>query len=401
MSAKKSSGLSRWLRAARNAIVALPHSDRRRRMVMGGLDAAYERAAAPKRFDVNEGKLVIFSDHHRGSRDGADDFLRCERAYRSALAYYLEAGHTLALLGDTEELWECKLPAPLDNYPEVLALERDFATAGRLLRFYGNHDLVWSRPNVADRFLTELMGGRVEVHESLRLDLHDGNGSLGEIFLTHGHQGTPDSDLWAPVAMIPVRYVWPRLQRSVKFASTSPARDYKLRGEHDSAMYEWAKGRSEHGHPVVLITGHTHKPVFRRRLASGDVPGDDPVPTVDEAREALDAARREGQAAGVLSKLRAMFEFVATKDYGAPAIELARPCYFNTGCCSFGDGDVTGIEIEGGEIRLIRWLDDGDKPLPQILDHASLREIADEVAGRTPAQAGVISSDQTFSLPTS
>jgi UDP-2,3-diacylglucosamine pyrophosphatase LpxH len=399
--AKTNSGLSQWLRAARNAVVALPHRDRRLRMVMGGLDAAYERAGGPERFDLDTGKLVIFSDHHRGGRDGADDFQRCERAYRSALAYYLEAGHTLVLLGDIEELWECKLPTPLKNYPEVLALERDFAKASRLRRFYGNHDLVWSRPNVVDKFLAGPMGGNVKVREAVRLDLRDGDGSFGEIFLTHGHQGTPDSDLWAPVAMIPVRHVWPRLQRSVKFASTSPARDYKLRGQHDAAMYEWAKRRSEGGHPVVLITGHTHKPVFRRRLASGDVPGDEPVPTVDEARGALDAARRKGQPAGVLSKLRAMLEFVSTKDYGAPAIELSRPCYFNTGCCSFGDGDVTGIEIEGGEIRLVRWPDDHDKPLPQILDHASLREIAGEVAGRPPAQAGAISSDQTFSLPTS
>ncbi|MBA3748219.1 MAG: hypothetical protein H0W96_12120 [Solirubrobacterales bacterium] len=36
-------------------------------------------------------------------------------------------------------------------------------------------------------------------------------------------------------------------------------------------------------------------------------------------------------------------------------IELATPCYFNTGCCSFGDGDITGIEIGDGKIRLMRW----------------------------------------------
>ena len=38
-----------------------------------------------------------------------------------------------------------------------------------------------------------------------------------------------------------------------------------------------------------------------------------------------------------------------------PPIQLEPPCYFNTGCCSFGDGDVTGLEIGDGEIRLIRW----------------------------------------------
>ncbi|MEM9778051.1 MAG: hypothetical protein AAF902_25975, partial [Chloroflexota bacterium] len=31
------------------------------------------------------------------------------------------------------------------------------------------------------------------------------------------------------------------------------------------------------------------------------------------------------------------------------------PVYFNTGCCRFDDGDITGIEIDNGTIRLIRW----------------------------------------------
>ena len=29
--------------------------------------------------------------------------------------------------------------------------------------------------------------------------------------------------------------------------------------------------------------------------------------------------------------------------------------YFNSGCCCFDDGDITGIELEGGFIRLIKW----------------------------------------------
>ena len=31
------------------------------------------------------------------------------------------------------------------------------------------------------------------------------------------------------------------------------------------------------------------------------------------------------------------------------------PSYFNTGCCCFSDGDITGIEIAGGNIRLVKW----------------------------------------------
>src|SRR5215207_9789731 len=51
-------------------------------------------------------RLVIFSDHHKGARDGADDFQRCERAYNAALAYYDHLGYDLIELGDVEEPWE-------------------------------------------------------------------------------------------------------------------------------------------------------------------------------------------------------------------------------------------------------------------------------------------------------
>jgi hypothetical protein len=32
-----------------------------------------------------------------------------------------------------------------------------------------------------------------------------------------------------------------------------------------------------------------------------------------------------------------------------------KPTYFNSGCCCFEDGTITGIEIAGGNIRLVKW----------------------------------------------
>jgi len=52
-----------------------------------------------------------------------------------------------------------------------------------------------------------------------------------------------------------------------------------------------------------------------------------------------------------------------------------KPCYFNTGCCSFSDGDITGIEIESGKIRLVRWPDDQGKPRRKILEEGDLTNI--------------------------
>ena len=75
--------------------------------VQAGLSRAYDDPdLTEKTIDVDNDRLIIFSDHHRGSRDGADDFWRCERSYHAALGYYLESGHRLYLLGDVEELWE-------------------------------------------------------------------------------------------------------------------------------------------------------------------------------------------------------------------------------------------------------------------------------------------------------
>ena len=58
-----------------------------------------------------------------------------------------------------------------------------------------------------------------------------------------------------------------------------------------------------------------------------------------------------------------------------PMIEFKKPSYFNTGCCAFLDGDVTGLEVSDGEIRLVRWPDDEDAPKPKVLAKAKLKDV--------------------------
>ena len=48
------------------------------------------------------------------------------------------------------------------------------------------------------------------------------------------------------------------------------------------------------------------------------------------------------------------------------------PAYFNTGCCKFADGDITGMEIEDGVLRLIRWKTTGGVSLRTVLQEAPL-----------------------------
>ena len=66
---------------------------------------------------------MVFSDHHKGIGDPADDFRRCEHAYTTALGYYLVAGYKLFVLGDAEELWEEHAGDVIKRYRDVLELE--------------------------------------------------------------------------------------------------------------------------------------------------------------------------------------------------------------------------------------------------------------------------------------
>jgi predicted phosphodiesterase len=332
-----------------------------RRRVAEALDRAYQRALDGEKSvtletDLASARYVVFSDQHKGVRNGADDFLRCERAYNAALAYYFAAGHTLIELGDVEELWE-ERPAPvLDKYKHTLELSAKFHQARRYLRVYGNHDDNWSFEDQVARLLRPVYGADLKVYESIRLV----DRKLGTLWLTHGHQGTANSDRFSRLSRIPTRFLWRPLQRLFKFSLNSPATDWVLREKHNIALYSWALSRPN----LVLIAGHTHRPVFRAKTLAAQI---------EEELAAI--APHEVQR---IAELSAELEWVRAQDQkesgpeGA-VVPLESPSYFNTGCCCFVDGDITGIEIADGEIRLIRWPDDDDRPRPQLLRGARLR----------------------------
>lgn len=351
---------------------ARPDPERLRRDLIRGLDRAFGRA---EELDptLESARLIVLSDHHRGARDGADDFQRCERAYNAALAYYLHAGHRLLLLGDVEELWECRPEEALASYRETLHLEGEFHRAGRLDRFFGNHDDLWAEGGEVDKHLSPLFPA-LTVREGLKLRLTREGSELGHLFLVHGHQGTHASDRHGRLARLLVRYVWRPLQRRFRMASTTPALDWELRGLYDRARFEWARG-----HPAnpVLVAGHTHRPVFgtsrpqpKRRRSPAEV------------EKELRDRETAGASAEETARLRGELEWARAEDRrtgGRAPPPISPPCYFNAGCCSFGDGDVTGLEIADGEIRLVRWPDRDGNPAPLILASDRLRDVFEAV----------------------
>jgi len=58
-------------------------------------DALQEARRKVIHFDIQKDKWILFSDFHKGAKNGADDFRRCEGNYVTALNHYFERGYNL------------------------------------------------------------------------------------------------------------------------------------------------------------------------------------------------------------------------------------------------------------------------------------------------------------------
>src|SRR6476646_1326990 len=92
-------------------------------------------------FDVDHNKFIVFSDQHKGAKNGADDFMLCEPNYLAALDYYYQNGYFFIAMGDCEELWENTLFAVKKHQQPSLEKEGRFFKENRGLKIFGNHDL--------------------------------------------------------------------------------------------------------------------------------------------------------------------------------------------------------------------------------------------------------------------
>ncbi len=364
--------------------------------ISDGLDKACE-GADTEPFDPATGRIVVFSDHHKGVGDTADDFRRCEHAYTAALGWYLEQGYRLFVLGDAEELWEERPGPVIERYRAVLELEAQFRTRGGLERFYGNHDDDWRNATAVRSHLAPVLGP-IRVREALRLQIERPGRAPGTLLFLHGHQGTADSDRWGWASRLFVRWVWRPLQRRTGFSATTPASDHALRARHDRAMYEWARTQRP---GLVLIAAHTHRPVFAR-----GVPDPPPTRPIGELEELLRGALAVSDTAAAAA-LRAEIEYARTSVRRPEAVlTVSPPCYFNTGCCSFPDGDITGLEIADGTIRLVRWPANMDELVRggegvdagrRILEEAPLEDILAAVTDEPEVRPSVV--EHTIAAP--
>ena len=283
-------------------------------------------------FQPAESKFVIFSDQHKGARNGADDFALAEPNYLAALNYYEQAQYHLILLGDSEELWENTLLQIKKYNRAVFESEGRFLKRNALTKVFGNHDLDWEINPLAASELRKIYGGDIIALEGVILQGHFDNKQI-EIFCTHGHQGDAQSDgnLFSKFF---VSNIWAPLQAYLRINPNTPAYNQSLKTVHNGMMYEWASQQQN----LFLITGHTHQPVF-------------------ESLTHYERIQRSDDSSG-------------------NAFKNVKPSYFNTGCCCYDDGDITGIEISNGEIRLIKWTGKRNLTERVVLEQAALEKLS-------------------------
>ncbi len=310
-------------------------------------------------FDVNQ-SYIIFSDQHKGAKNYADDFNFGRKNYLAALNYYHQQNFNLVCLGDSEELWENSLDAVKKHNKDTFIWETEFLKKSAFIKIFGNHDLYWDNDPLASFQLEKIYGAKVKVYEGLILQTMINEKHL-QIFLTHGHQGDLQSDgNWFSKWF--VSRVWAPLQAYLQINPNTPAFNNQLKSKHNQFMYEWAAAQQS-----VLITGHTHQPVFNSLTHLERL-----YINLSQARERKD----EGAIGKITDQMR------KERIYGAemPNFTALKSNYFNSGCCCFDDGDVTGLEITEGKIKLVKWeYGPAQKPTRIVLEQTDLSTLITEV----------------------
>jgi len=303
-------------------------------------------------------KIIVFSDQHKGAKDQADDFAICEKNYVAALDYYFNAGFLFINLGDGEELWENTIFAVKKYNKPSFEKEKLFQQKKRFIKIFGNHDLYWANDPLAWTQLESIYGEKVPIYEGCILTTTI-NERAFQIYLTHGHQGDLQSDGNA-FSKFFVSNIWGPIQGLLDINPNTPAFNNQLKSLHNTLMYDWSSVEKN----ILLITGHTHQPVFMslthlERLY---------VKLADAQKNKFETA---------IKSIESEITKAQPANPTPPDLSKIIPSYFNSGCCCFDDGDITGIEIAEGYIRLIKWQSKKDIPKREVLEEIKLNDLED------------------------
>ncbi len=302
-------------------------------------------------FDASTQKFIIFSDEHKGRKNHADDFAFCEKNYTAALQYYFDENYFFINLGDGEELWENNIFSVKKHNQLSFEKEKLFQQQKRFIKIFGNHDLYWANDPTAFIQLQSIYGENFPVYEGCILQTKINDHKL-EIFLTHGHQGDLQSDgNW--FSKFFVANVWGPMQSLLDINPNTPANNDQLKSLHNTIMYDWSSAEKN----LLLITGHTHQPVFMS------------LTHLEILYTRLNDTKKNNDTSAI-KKIEEEIKKAQPKNETAPDLSKIIPSYFNSGCCCFDDGDITGIEIADNCIRLVRW-----KNIREVLEEINLSDL--------------------------
>lgn len=255
------------------------------------------------KFD-NSNKIVFISDVHRGDGTFYDALLPNRNIYKTALGYYFRQGFTYVEVGDGDELWKNKNFNDIAySYENLFKILNKFKEKNRLYIIYGNHDIIKKRESFYNSQYRALRKCGADYGRNFLKFIKDVEfyeaitfkyEAVGEKFLvTHGNQGDFINSTGWMISRFLVRYVWKFLNGIAGFKDpTSPAKSNTKGSKIDRQLERWAKNNSK-----MILCGHTHNSRFPKK---------------------------------------------------------SEPPYFNDGCCVLPDS-MTAIEIENGEISLIKW----------------------------------------------
>jgi hypothetical protein len=132
-------------------------------------------------------------------------------------------------------------------------------------------------------------------------------------------------------------------------------------------MYDWSAAQKN----TILITGHTHQPVFNSLTHLERL-----YLQLEKARTLNDQDAQK-KIESEIPRRKLEYDFV-NHSFGS-----MRPTYFNSGCCCFDDGTITGIEISDGTIRLVKWSLLSGVPVRTIAEEEDIISLVDRLNSRT------------------
>jgi UDP-2,3-diacylglucosamine pyrophosphatase LpxH len=305
-----------------------------------------------KVLETKDKKYALMSDLHLGDGGDADDIRDNVETLATALDYYNKEKYTLILLGDIEELWQFDLEAVVNQYANAV-YKRMKEFGSRIFRVFGNHDYEWK---AFDDPITSDFEGVAGAPEALKLkDEND----VPRILLLHGHQGSLESDRKSWSSRFWVR-MFAKVENMAKWLGLyghPSATKSQIAKDYEKIFYEWAKKNK-----TIIICGHSHRAIFaslsyvdRLETEKRELQKE-----VLKVRDTLEGKEKEDRIKKIVKEIddiqkKILDERAKGRDIDpTESRKKPAPCYFNTGCGLYTDG-ITCIEIDKGEIKLVRW----------------------------------------------